>query len=103
MATRTGKAERGKTPPDERDALLRLGRALRDERKSRGLKQAEVARLTGVGLATLSHLEQGNADPRASTILRVAEALRLDLRFERRDEVAERPAGSGGYDLDELG
>lgn len=59
---------------------LQLGQALRALRQTRGLSLEELSRLSGVGIATLSHLENGNRDPRLSTISRILAALRGDLR-----------------------
>lgn len=58
---------------------VELGHALRALRVSRNLKLEELSRLSGVGIATLSHLENGNRDPKLSTITRVLQALRSDL------------------------
>ena len=59
---------------------LQLGQALKKLRQSRGLNLEDLSRLSGVGIATLSHLENGNRDPKLSTISRILQALRSDLR-----------------------
>ena len=58
---------------------VQLGHALRALRLSKNLKLEELSRLSGVGIATLSHLENGNRDPKLSTITRILQALRSDL------------------------
>lgn len=57
-----------------------LGHALRRLRQSKGLNLEDLSRLSGVGIATLSNLENGNRDPKLSTIFRILNALRSDLR-----------------------
>jgi len=57
-----------------------LGAALRALRQSKNLNLEDLSRLSGVGIATLSHLENGNRDPKLSTIFRILRALRSDLR-----------------------
>ncbi len=58
---------------------IQLGHALRALRLSKNLKLEELSRLYGVGIATLSHLENGNRDHKLSTITRILQALRSDL------------------------
>ena len=83
---------------------VQLGHALRALRLSKNLKLEELSRLSGVGIATLSHLENGNRDPKLSTITRILQALRSDL-YDLVASVSghsERPAqpDTSPYDLD---
>ena len=65
-------------------------------RKEHGLTQEEVARRSGLATVTVSKLEEGkNTDPRMSTILKLATALKCspDVFF------TELPAESDGGEL----
>lgn len=78
----------------------RIGTALRAERLRQGLKLDELSRLSGVGIATLSNLENGNRDIRLSTLERLLNALRTDLATLLQpvsDTGGEPGDGSGGY------
>jgi len=83
---------------------LQLGQALRHLRQTKGLNLEDLSRLSGVGISTLSHLENGNRDPRLSTIVRILKALRSDLRdllFPAPTESSPPSGmGSGYHDLD---
>jgi transcriptional regulator with XRE-family HTH domain len=60
--------------------LVRLiGAAIRHERLKQGLKLDELCRLSGVGIATLSNLENGNRDIRLSTLARLLAVLQIEL------------------------
>jgi len=48
---------------------------IRQLRKRKGVSLRELARRAGVGVATLSRIESGAANPRLSTLLRLAEVL----------------------------
>ncbi|ADU13786.1 helix-turn-helix domain-containing protein [Asticcacaulis excentricus] len=83
---------------------VQLGHALRALRLSKKLKLEELSRLSGLGIATLSHLENGNRDPKLSTITRVLTALRSDL-YELVASVSAHnekptPPDASPYDLD---
>lgn len=88
----------------EKDELaVELGSSLRRLRLDRGLNLEELSRLSGVGISTLSHVENGNRDPKLSTISRLLKALRADLN----DLLGSAPVplerdfgGVVGYDLD---
>ncbi len=54
-----------------------VGANLRATRKSAKLKLEDLSRLSGVGLASLSHIENGNRDVKLSTLIRLADALRI--------------------------
>ena len=88
----------------EKDALaVELGSSLRRLRLDRGLNLEELSRLSGVGISTLSHVENGNRDPKLSTISRLLKALRADLNdlLESAPVPPERSLGGVvGYDLD---
>ena len=54
------------------------GATLRRLRRERALSQQDVERITGLAQATLSDLEGGKRGARASTLRKLAEALRVE-------------------------
>lgn len=56
-----------------------LGAMIRSARRKQGLNLQQLSRLSGIGIATLSHLENGNRDVKLSTIERAFDALQLTL------------------------
>jgi len=54
------------------------GKQLRTLRRERALSQQDVERMTGVAQTTLSDLERGKREARASTIRKLAEALGVE-------------------------
>ncbi|NUQ18225.1 MAG: helix-turn-helix transcriptional regulator [Sphingomonas sp.] len=60
---------------------LEIGRAVRNARKSMGLRQPELAAAAGVGLRFLVELERGKATIQLDRLLAVLQALGLDLRL----------------------
>jgi transcriptional regulator with XRE-family HTH domain len=57
----------------------RLGGNVRQLRASRGLTQAQIARLAGLPRATWGNLETGTANPTLAVLERVASALQVTL------------------------
>ncbi len=58
---------------------------LRERRKRRGLTQIELAKISGVGRATIAGLEAGNRGAYKSTVEKLARALKVkphELRGE---------------------
>jgi transcriptional regulator with XRE-family HTH domain len=53
------------------------GARLRKLRRERALSQQDVERITGLAQATLSDLEQGKREARASTLRKLAEVLEV--------------------------
>ena len=65
------------------------GKALRRLRRERALSQQDLVRATGVAQATLSDLERGKREARASTLRKLAETLKVkpkELMKEYGDE-----------------
>ena len=62
------------------------GAKLRRLRRERALSQQDVERITGVAQATFSHLEQGKRAARASTLRKLAEALRVERKELMKEE-----------------
>ncbi|WP_294178479.1 helix-turn-helix domain-containing protein [uncultured Schumannella sp.] len=63
----------------ELDESSRLGAQLEAARKSRALTQPELSRMTGIQQAEISRIERGLGNPTASTLLRLAGALDLNV------------------------
>ena len=59
-----------------------LGRAIRDRRRSLGLRQSEVAMQSGVSAATVSAVENGKDTARIGMVLRLARDLGIRLSAE---------------------
>jgi len=72
------------TLPD-RNEVLRLGRELRRRRRALGLTQAELAALCNVGNRFVSELENGKPSLEIARVLKVLEAVGLDLTLRPRD------------------
>ena len=68
--------------PGEPEPLLRevLGAALREERRARDERLADVAARAGVAPQYLSEVERGRKDPSSEVLAAVAGALDLSLR-----------------------
>jgi transcriptional regulator with XRE-family HTH domain len=62
-----------------------LGRAIRQLRDARGLKQKELADAADVNVTAISHIERGRANPAWGTVTRIAAALDVPV-----SEVAAR-------------
>ncbi len=64
-------------PPRQRDpeASRAFGHALRFERVRRRVTQAQVARTSGLTVATVSRIERGLREPTLSVVFRLAEAV----------------------------
>lgn len=69
----------------------RLARAVRDCRRSRGLTQAETARLAGVSPQWLSEFETGRVAGGTARVMRVIDVLGLSLALQHRPRtIADR-------------
>jgi len=55
-----------------------FGRKLKAARDKRGLTQEELGKLSGFSVSYIYRLENGNREPRLSTIADLAKALKLD-------------------------
>ncbi len=80
------------TPPKPPTPTDDLGRIVREQRKSLGLTQADLALHSGVGLAFLYQLEHGKPTVRIDKVLAVFRTLgiAITLRLPRPDH----PAGT---------
>lgn len=61
-----------------------LGRTIRDARKSRGLRQEDVALASGVGMRFIHDVEHGKPTLELERLLRVVRAVGLELRLDDR-------------------
>ena len=66
--------------------FAKIAEQVAEERRSRGLSQAELAELTGTTQSAIARLESGGRPPRIDTLLRIANALdcELDVRLRPR-------------------
>ncbi len=83
-----------------------IGHKLREHRKALHLSLNDLSRLSGVAVPALSHIENGNRDVKLSTLVRLSEALRIDLsalfsaNIEAPSTTPQPPTNTtSGYDL----
>jgi transcriptional regulator with XRE-family HTH domain len=58
----------------------RLGANIREMRRRAAMTQVELAREAGLSMMTLSRIERGESEPRASTLRKLAKALEVRPR-----------------------
>ena len=59
--------------------LVIFGQIVREKRNAIGLKQEELSQKSGVAIKTIHSIELGKGNPAIKTILRIFDALSLDL------------------------
>jgi transcriptional regulator with XRE-family HTH domain len=74
--------------------LVALGRRLRQMRRARELSQEALAAAAGVHPKHLSEIERANKDPRATTVVRLADALGVTVAELYEDEPPADEAAS---------
>ena len=62
------------------------GKRLRKLRREKALSQQDLMRMTGIAQATLSDLEGGKREARASTLRKLAEALEVQPKELMKEE-----------------
>lgn len=69
------------TPPDERVLARRraVGDQIRRLREHHNLTQSDVCGRSGIDMATYSRIEQGHASPLLDTLIRIADAMEVEL------------------------
>ena len=82
---------------------VRIGRRIRARRKSAGLNLEQMSLLSGAAVPTLSIIERGKRDVKLSTLVSLADALRIELPDlftvgGTEDPLSESLAGAGGRD-----
>jgi transcriptional regulator with XRE-family HTH domain len=70
------------TPPTERVLARRrqVGEQIRRVREDHNLSQQEVCGRSGIDVASYSRIEQGHSSPLLDTLIRIADAIGVDLR-----------------------
>lgn len=64
----------------DKEDFLKLGYKIKYQRSKSDISQLDLALKTGLTTRTISRIECGTIDPKYSTLLRIAEALEIDLR-----------------------
>ncbi len=64
----------------DKSDLLKLGYKIKYERNKRKISQLELSGKTGLTTRSLSRIECGTNDPKYSTLVKIAEALEIDLQ-----------------------
>lgn len=69
------------TPPDERVIARRrqVGDRIRHVREHLNLSQQDVCGRSGIDVATYSRIEQGHSSPKLDTLIRIADAMDVEL------------------------
>jgi HTH-type transcriptional regulator/antitoxin HipB len=79
-----------------------FGRAVRAHREAAGLSRRALSELAGVGITALYDVEHGKETVQLRTLLRLLDALNIDLRLEsplmERLALAESPTTREGPD-----
>jgi transcriptional regulator with XRE-family HTH domain len=58
---------------------------LRATREANGLTQQEISRASGIAVPNLSKIENGRSDIQISTLMRILDAMNLEIEFVPRD------------------
>lgn len=94
------------TPYIQDDLQRAIGSKVRQHRKALGLNLNDLSRLSGIAVPALSLIETGHRDVKLSTLVRLANALRISMVDL---VVTDQDAGTApvddhskatGYDLD---
>ncbi|WP_031039954.1 helix-turn-helix domain-containing protein [Streptomyces sp. NRRL F-5650] len=69
------------TPPDDRVIARRrqVGERIRRVREHLNLSQLDVCGRSGIDVATYSRIEQGHSSPKLDTLIRIADAMGVEL------------------------
>ncbi|WP_030682144.1 helix-turn-helix domain-containing protein [Streptomyces cellulosae] len=69
------------TQPSERVLARRreVGEQIRRVRERQNLTQSDVCGRSGIDVATYSRIEQGHSSPKLDTLIRIADAMDVDL------------------------
>ncbi len=59
-----------------------IGKAVRERRKSRKILQADLADIAGISPRTLRDIEKGTANPELETLMKLCQALGMEVRVE---------------------
>jgi len=58
---------------------MTLGKNIRAARQTQGLRQYELAKISGISVSYLSEIENNRTTPSLRTLVKIAKALRLDI------------------------
>lgn len=61
-----------------------FSRIIKKERKERNMTQEDLATLSGVSIATIRGIEQGNVSPNVSTLNKILKLFNLELCVTKR-------------------
>jgi len=93
--------------PYIQDELQRaIGGRVRHHRKALGLNLNDLSRLSGIAVPALSLIETGHRDVKLSTLVRLANALRISMvdlvvtDCDAGTAPVDGPSHATGYDLD---
>ena len=64
---------------DDGAYLAKIGKNIKEIRKSKGISQVELAYMCNFEKTNLSRIESGNNNPTVRTLLRIAKALKVSL------------------------
>jgi transcriptional regulator with XRE-family HTH domain len=67
--------------------LLEIGKKIAEEHKRQGLTQEGLAGLSDMDRSFLSEIENGHKNFSITTLLRISEALKVDVSFFLEDKV----------------
>lgn len=69
------------SPPDDRVIARRrsVGVQIRHVRERHNLSQLDVCGRSGIDVASYSRIEQGHSSPKLDTLIRIADAIGVDL------------------------
>lgn len=63
----------------QQDDFLKLGHKIKFERSKRKISQLDLSLKTGLTTRTVSRIECGMIDPKFSTLMKIAEAMELNI------------------------
>lgn len=72
-----GKLPPRKTPSNKLPEAVAFGARVRELRQAQGWSQERLAEAAGVNAVQVSHIENGEDEPKLRTILKLAKALRV--------------------------
>ena len=64
---------------ETRVELMRVGERIRAYRRRKKLNQTELGKLIGYSMNGIAKIEQGNSDPKFSSLLKIAKALDTNI------------------------
>lgn len=93
------------TPYTQDDLQRAIGGKVRQHRKALGLNLNDLSRLSGIAVPALSLIETGHRDVKLSTLVRLANSLRISIAHLMLTDRDTQPLTDGeqqppGYDLD---